>query len=253
MKFKRINDKTINCIITPEDLKLGGIELRDLFERKEEALKFLQSFIVSAAASEKFDLSGNYTNMRIAVMQDHTISLTLSESADAMPDLMEALGIVEDAAADRKAKKSADNPGKKMEAKSRDRRKQPELPEEANDKQVEIRSDTAPEGGSSLEQKDFRAEYGIIFRSLHDVIRGCRNVSPGGGYRSQLFKNRYGEEYFLLLEKTGSRDIRFDKMALSLSEFGQMLDAWTDIAYIKEHETCILQERAVETLAALKA
>lgn len=255
MKFRRINEKTINCIITPEDLKLGGIELRDLFERKEEALKFLQSYIVSAAASEKFDLSGNYTNMRIAVLQDHTISLTLSESPEAMPDLMGALGLDPEKKAG-KGHRGADAEADKAVQGSagEEVRKKTPLAEDENDKKLAIHQD----GGNTpqkqeTENKDCRTEYGVIFLSLHDAIRGCRGASAAGEYRSSLYKNRFGEEYFLIMEKDGSRNIGFDKMALSLSEFGQMLDAWTDIAYIKEHETCILRGKAIETLAALKA
>ena len=34
MKFRKINDKTINCIITQDDMKKHGINLDDLFGRR---------------------------------------------------------------------------------------------------------------------------------------------------------------------------------------------------------------------------
>ena len=36
MKIRRINDNTISCIISPEDLKEHGIRIDDFFERKKE-------------------------------------------------------------------------------------------------------------------------------------------------------------------------------------------------------------------------
>ena len=39
MKFRKINETTINCIITQDDLKKHGINLDDLFDRKKNAVE----------------------------------------------------------------------------------------------------------------------------------------------------------------------------------------------------------------------
>lgn len=80
MTFRRINDTTINCIISPEDLHDHGIQIDDLFDRKEEAMEFLRRAIVEAAKAENFNLQGEYTSMRITVLPDHSLSLTLTEN-----------------------------------------------------------------------------------------------------------------------------------------------------------------------------
>lgn len=80
MTFRRINDTTINCIISPEDLHDHGIQIDDLFDRKEEAMEFLRRTIVEAAKAENFNLQGEYTSMRITVLPDHSLSLTLTEN-----------------------------------------------------------------------------------------------------------------------------------------------------------------------------
>ena len=38
MKIRRINENTISCIITPEDLRENGFRIDDFFDRKKEAV-----------------------------------------------------------------------------------------------------------------------------------------------------------------------------------------------------------------------
>ena len=49
MLFKRINPKTINCIISAQDLDAHGIRLDDLFQKREEAINSLKEIVVEAA------------------------------------------------------------------------------------------------------------------------------------------------------------------------------------------------------------
>ena len=43
MTFKRIDEATINCIITSEDLDERGLSVEDLFHKREEATVFLKA------------------------------------------------------------------------------------------------------------------------------------------------------------------------------------------------------------------
>ena len=78
MYFRRINDTTINCIISTDDLSENHIRLDDLFERKREAMDYLRRVIAAAAREENFNLRTDYTSMRITVLPDHSLSLTLT-------------------------------------------------------------------------------------------------------------------------------------------------------------------------------
>ena len=50
MKFRKINESTINCIITQDDLKKHGIDLDDLFDRKKNAVEFIKAIIAKGSA-----------------------------------------------------------------------------------------------------------------------------------------------------------------------------------------------------------
>ena len=61
MKFRRIDSKTVSCIITPEDMKAHGIKLDDIFEKKEEAMEFLHMVVGEAERRVNFRPQGAVT------------------------------------------------------------------------------------------------------------------------------------------------------------------------------------------------
>ena len=79
MKFRKINETTINCIITQDDLKKHGINLDDLFDRKKNAVEFIRGVILKAANSVNLSMKNDYTSMRISVLPDRSVSLTISQ------------------------------------------------------------------------------------------------------------------------------------------------------------------------------
>lgn len=83
MTFRRINDTTINCIITAEDLNKNGIRIDDLFERKQEAVEFIREIVAHAARSENFDLTSGRATLKMTVLPDRSVSLTISEDPSA--------------------------------------------------------------------------------------------------------------------------------------------------------------------------
>lgn len=79
MFIRRVNDTTIRCIITAQDLEERGIGIDDLFDRKQEAVEYIKSVIAQAAKTENFNVQGEFTSMKLSVLPDHSVSLTLSQ------------------------------------------------------------------------------------------------------------------------------------------------------------------------------
>ena len=89
MTFRRIDDSTVNCIITPEDMRERGLQIDDLFEKKKEAMEFLHAIVSEAVREVGFHPQGAVTSMQIAVLPDRSVSLTLSEkTSEAFRSLM---------------------------------------------------------------------------------------------------------------------------------------------------------------------
>ena len=52
--FRRVNSKTIRCIISEQDMLQSGIKLDDIFERKQKAIDFIKGIISKAVEAENF-------------------------------------------------------------------------------------------------------------------------------------------------------------------------------------------------------
>lgn len=99
LKFRKINETTINCIITQEDMRSHGLRIDDLFEKKEEAMEFLHQVLNEAARRVGFRATGGVTSMQMSVLPDQSLSLTISEQSHEqfnrmLGDLQKKLGIV---------------------------------------------------------------------------------------------------------------------------------------------------------------
>ncbi len=265
MKFRRINETTINCIISQEDMFERGIRLDDFFERKREAMDYLRRVIIEAARQENFNLEGEYTSMRVTVLPDHSLSLTLSEGSGAMETktiVEEALRALGKMAAENKDKKKSGE-GSIPVLDSSD----PALSKTDPDKMIEIHAEdketesAADAGeGSGCEAAQEETVYGYVFYAMKDVIDCCSRIAGRNGLISSLYADEEAGEYYLFLSRgSGSaergdagKNADFERITLSVNEFARFMnDGQEHIAYIKEHKKCLIGEDAVGTLAAL--
>ena len=217
MKFRKINDKTINCIITQDDLKKHGIKLDDLFDRKKNAVEFIKAIINKAARSVNFNMKNEYTSMRLSVLPDHTVSLTISQDP--------------------------------FEAEKVRREKSAALPEGE--------TDAGEAAGGLPEGNVFRGEraadtYLFCFPSLSAMAPCCRLLSSAKGIKSAVYYERKEGVYYLILEKGADADESYDSSVLPANEFGRMVTCSDrTLAFMREHSDCIVKSGALQKIAEL--
>ena len=214
MKFRKINDTTVNCIITQADMKEYGIDLDDLFERKKNAVEFIKGVIAKAVSSEKINLTSDYTAMRLSVLPDRSISLTISQGVSAPGKTSEGADEpVADSAAGNRAKAAA-----------------------------------AAGNRNTLSTK----AYVYQFPYMSDMLPCCRILASCRGLKSSVYYVEETGLYYLILEKDEKSGSSFDSMILEVSEFGKMVscDDLT-LSFLKEHSRCIIEKRAAEQIAEI--
>ena len=219
MKFRKINDTTINCIITQDDLKKHGIDLDDLFDRKKNAVEFIKRIILKAASSVNMNMKNDYTSMRISVLPDQSVSLTISqdpvESAKIREHKEIAAGSEEGS---RKAREEAAAGAARRAA-----------------------VDTAKSG-----------TYIFRFYSIMDTLPSCRILGTCRGLASSLYFVRESGFYYLVISRDIDAEEDYDSTVLRINEFADMVScSESTLAYIREHSDCILRKRAVQQISEL--
>ena len=240
MKIIRINENTISCIITPEDLREKGFRIDDFFERKKEAVDFIRSVVAQVAIAENFNLEGELTTMRISVLPDHSLSLliTREDTKDgAMTEIRRlARSLFESFTAGAASGKDKD-PDAKKKAVSDSLMKA--LLSEDSAKGREEEETKAP-----VRPAD---SYMFSFYSVRDAMDCCRVFEKVGRLESSFYYLREDEIYFLIVRRTQDTAKGFEKVVLLANEFGELVTSNEQhISFVTEHGVCIAKEHALE-------
>lgn len=221
MKFRKINETTINCIITQDDLKEHGINLDDLFDRKKNAVEFIRRVILKAANSVNLSIKNDYTSMRISVLPDRSVSLTISQDPAVSARTREMTG-----------KAGA------MEMKTA-----------AGDKTANGNPDRKGSGNNSASAS---GTFVFEFPSIMDMAACSHMLAAEPGIRSSVYFIESTRSYYLVLEKTNGVSPDYDSRVLSVNEFGTMVNCSDKtLAFIREHSDCILYRNAVQKISEL--
>ncbi len=241
MKFSRINDTTINCIISEEELAGSGITLDDIMSRQGKAVEYLRRVVMEAVRQENFHLDAAFTSMQIGVMRDGSLSLTISsddpsENGAAPDPLAAAKSAIETLLASMResaSSKDAAAPDDKETAKTQENGEQKTT-------------------GPAEPGQPRRLQYCYTFLSMADVIECCRRIPGAGQFTSSLWKNEEEGIYQLLLSARPEDAQLFEQALVAMNEFGSLADAPAEAAaYIMEHDKCILKENAAAQLASM--
>ncbi len=260
MKFSRINETTIGCYLTQEDLAGSGINLDDIMERKEKAMEYLRHVILEAAKAENFRLDGGVTTMQIRAMMDGSLSLTLSCTQPEGTTPAEAgntdLFRIPGGTAQGTKPQGTQEPLPGPAGGQGNTPKTPGLDEVLAAAQGHAEEKTAGMDRKVAEalnppRAGKRGLFCYIFRSLADAIECCRKIPDTAKLNSSLWQDRGDGAYYLFLSSAGD-EVLFEKTILAMNEFGTFSDAPAEtVAYIMEHERCILKENAAAQLVNL--
>lgn len=79
MKIKKINESTISCMLTAQEMTEMGFQIDDLMDNRSKAEEFLRDILDEARRTVNFQTSGEALNVQISVMKDGEINLMISD------------------------------------------------------------------------------------------------------------------------------------------------------------------------------
>ncbi|MBE6006211.1 MAG: adaptor protein MecA [Sarcina sp.] len=258
MKIRRINENTISCIISPEDMSARGIRLDDFFERKKEAVDFIRSTVAQAAISENFDLQGEFTTMRVSVLPDHSLSLLITREDTKEGAAREVRRIAKSIFESLTSKASEKDGEGGQEKSASDRLIEALFPGADSSSSAEKEGASADRDKAAGEKVKAEGEDGekapypadafmFSFYTVRDAMDCCRLFANAGPVDSSLYYLREDDIYFLIIKRNGRTPGGLEKWALSANEFGELVTSYDQyISYVTEHGICIAKGNAIE-------
>ena len=217
MKYKKINEATVQCIISEEDMEEYGLTIADIFERNEKGEGFLRDVVERAHDEVGYRLKGDNIAMQITPIRDEGLVITFSDAGIAgFQNMLEHIKEV----------------------------------------LTGIDPDTMRDAFKALSDKEVQPQHkrGIddtcrifIFSSLNHVMRYCAAIPSELSVKSHLYKEK--DFYYLIIEKNRLSKKNFNKISAQAVEFAGLMAATEErLLYLGEHGECMIKDRAVSWL-----
>lgn len=216
MKFERIDDKTVKCYISVEEMQEYDITYKDFIVRSEKAKEIVEEIILRASEEVGYRPPQFAMDLQIMMMPEQGMVLTFSEKMPAdiaeNPTVMEYLKEMK----------------KLMESGAA-------LPEQSTE--VKPRN---------VEEK--RPDYAVFsFATMKDLCDFASSLPRNLRVKSCLYKDK--DTFYLYMEKGNASYKRYSRACIMALEYGALHGADIDtLVYLDEHATCLIPEKAIHKL-----
>lgn len=241
MRFRKISDTKIHCVISQEEMWEKGIEIDDFLDHREKTEEFLREILSEAKYELDLKDMGHFFSVQMSVMPEGDVSLVISgEKAEDMEGALSEFG-----------KKLQDF--KEIMSQAKKQLEEKNNIKTATDKKGdEIQKDVKEEelvGGEAALTDMLKRPLWVKIPSMDRCIRLAKMLEKTGELESAWYKYR-DDYYFCLTLKQGEHQVA--GIILLLSELAEEIftdDQGGDL--LREHAECLLSSEAVQTIAIL--
>lgn len=246
MEFSREGNHTIRCIITEDEILELGYTIDEIISNGVRTQEFMnQIFDMAEREFEtKFDMG--LKTVRADILPDHTLSLTFSEHPGT-EGMMEHIKDIVNGILGSIPKQKLDEIKNKANLEDvAEIVKKTKTASQAGGENAKKKAGT----GADLDDKS-KETIKIIalfaFEELDTVMRYAKQVQMESLPFNQLYK--FEDAYFLMMDMTGCTETEVRSLSALTDEYSADVFVGSEKrAFIYEHGTCILKERAIEQL-----
>lgn len=248
--FRRIDENTIRCIITEEDMQEYNVEINDFFRDRQKVNEFLHAVVERAAEEIGYEVQHGMLSMQLVPLPKNRLAITFSDKPElGLKDMLEQV------------KNHLGDLGELFPTDLMDQ--MPDLSEEeANEifesliEECERLRDAEETIHERRKKQPVKLETSQIFavlefRSLREVEKYVTTISYHGAIRSDLYKETDGT-YSLVIEKARIAINKYTSLCEAAKEYCTKIDYNpARVNFLKEHATCMIEKKAVKILQGI--
>ncbi|MCH5337862.1 MAG: adaptor protein MecA [Acetatifactor sp.] len=229
MKIERVDDKTVKCFLSNEELDEYDIDYKDFVLRSEKAKEVVQEIIVQAEEAVGYKPPRYSFDLQIMMLPDQGLVLTFSEREPENEPLIECLKEMK-----RVLQKAREKVGLSASQPTTD---QAEAKPETQTQDVQQEPSPAPKPAFAI----------FAFSALRDVMNFAE-VLPGNlRVDSALYEME--DAYYLCLGRGHASYERYSRACIQAMEFGSLYGAEEKLLLrLEEHGKCLIQAKAIKKL-----
>ena len=234
MRIKRVDEKTVKCFLTNEELEAYEIDYKDFVMHSDKAKQVVQEILEQAAVEVGYKPPKFAFDLQIMVLQDQGILLTFSESDGLGGHAKQLLDCIKDM--QQTLQQSKEQLG------MLDGMIDAAVPTVDQEQPVEASVETKRQ--ASVQKSD---QAIFVFESISDVMGYAAILPVTLRVQSALYEMK--DRYYLYLNKGGAAYERFSRACIQAMEFGKLYSAQPDQRLLlEEHGKCLIEDRAIQKL-----
>ena len=257
MEYKRIDENTIRCIITEEDMENFGLDLDEFLSHSQKSDDFLRHIVEEARDELGYETQNGMVSMRLEVLSDNRISLTFASGDDKnmfqqmMGHLQKIFPDVERSTLDHMVEQLSKMPEKQRNEK---------VNKMVTDSLIQTIENLLTQKGSGKGKQSKTALRAIelpelpkdtyriyTFNSLNDLLQYCHAIGLKQPIKSHLYKDR--NKYYLIVERYRISDYNYNLLAAVGFEYAKVsADPEVLYTHLMEYGELILENKAIGIL-----
>ena len=230
MKIERIDEKTVKCFLSNEELEEYDIDYKDFILRNDKAKQVVHDIIVQASEQVGYKPPKFAFDMQIMMLPDYGLILTFSEndytSAPSVQQIIDCL---------KKMKQTLQETKEHLGIVDND-----EI-QENSDIQIE-RSDVPLSPRKAVSDKAV-----FVFDNIGQIMEYACVLPSNMRIHSSLYQ--HDQKFYLYVQKKNASYERFSHACVQALEFGTLYCTDENIlATLQEHWKCLIPEKALQKL-----
>lgn len=250
MKIERVDEKTVKCFLSNEELEEYDITYKDFVMRSDKAREIVEEIMAQAVAEVDYKPPQFAFDLQIMMLPDQGMILIFTERTpedlknganlmnylrEMRRILKEKLGLDSSAIAGMLAQAMAAAAERGIAAEG--------IGTPGDAAQAELQS-----GKEVAAQKVEKPRFAVFsFASLSNLCAYAGVLPKNLRVISRLYQE--GGTYYLYLGRGGASYERYSRASIQALEFGELYAATEDkVAYLEEHGECLIGEKALNRL-----
>ena len=252
MRFERIDDKTVKCFLSMDEVEAYDITYKDFLTRSEKAREVIEDIFEQAGQAVGYKPPEFAMDLQIMVVPNQGMVLTFSEKGpEDLPmgkEFMDCLKEVKNIL-DSKDKDTIANLLESGLAKAIDNwSEKKEQLEKGNAGGAQSGGDSSKELQTKAQSEEKQSGFAVFeFESIRDICEYAKCLPANLRVKSALYE--LNGRYYLYLEKGGASYERYSRACIRAMEYAALYTAeQIKVDYLKEYGSCLIPERAVKQL-----
>ena len=248
MKIERIDDKTVKCFLSNEELEEYEIDYKDFVVRSEKAKEVVQEIIEQAEEEVGYKPPKYAFDLQIMMVPDEGLMLVFSEKEPLEnkngAQLLQAL---------QEKKNKTQMLQTKQKKKKNNKKKKTKIGATLGKQAKEETENNAGKNKKAKGKAEEAAkpQFAIFaFRNIGRVIEYAAVLPANLRINSTLYRMEDGTCY-VYVQKGGASYERYSRACIQAMEFAALYAADEQkIRYLEEHGECLIREKALKKLRA---